>query len=77
MKLLGLALATALITTVGAPIFLMHSAEAQPVTSTAAARHHGAPGPVAGAGLPILAVGYGVYWIVKRRKKSRGSDQHV
>jgi hypothetical protein len=30
---------------------------------------HGAPGPVLGAGLPILAVGYGVYWVVRRRKK--------
>jgi hypothetical protein len=30
----------------------------------------GAPGPIAGAGLPILAVGYGVYWLVKRRRKA-------
>ena len=30
----------------------------------------GAPGPVAGAGLPVLAVGYGVYWLVLRRRKS-------
>ena len=30
---------------------------------------HGAPGPIAGAGLPILAVGYGVYWLIKRRRK--------
>jgi hypothetical protein len=29
----------------------------------------GAPGPIAGAGLPILAIGYGVYWLVKRRRK--------
>jgi hypothetical protein len=29
---------------------------------------HGAPGPIAGAGLPVLAVGYGVYWLVRRRK---------
>jgi hypothetical protein len=32
--------------------------------------HVGAPGPIAGAGLPILAVGFGVYWLVKRRRKS-------
>ena len=31
--------------------------------------YHGAPGPVLGAGLPFLAVGYGVYWLVKRRRK--------
>jgi len=30
----------------------------------------GAPGPIAGAGLPILAIGYGVYWLVKRRRMS-------
>jgi hypothetical protein len=29
----------------------------------------GAPGPIAGAGIPILAVGYGVYWLVRRRRK--------
>jgi hypothetical protein len=33
----------------------------------------GAPGPVAGAGLPLalIAVGYGVYRLVRRRHKSR------
>jgi hypothetical protein len=30
---------------------------------------HGAPGPIAGAGLPIIAVGYGVYWLVRRRRR--------
>jgi hypothetical protein len=31
---------------------------------------HGAPGPIAGAGLPVLAVGYGIYWRVRRRRKA-------
>jgi hypothetical protein len=30
----------------------------------------GAPAPIAGAGLPLLAVGYGVYWLIKRRRKA-------
>jgi uncharacterized protein YdeI (BOF family) len=30
---------------------------------------HGAPGPIAGASLPVLAVGFGVYWLVRRRRK--------
>lgn len=32
----------------------------------------GAPGPIAGAGLPVLAIGYGVYWLVKRRREKQG-----
>ena len=31
----------------------------------------GAPGPIAGAGLPVLAVGYGVYWLIRRRRKAQ------
>jgi hypothetical protein len=33
--------------------------------------YRGAPGPVVGAGLPALAIGlgYGVYWLVKRRRR--------
>ena len=28
----------------------------------------GVPGPIVGAGLPVLALGYGVYWLVRRRR---------
>jgi len=29
---------------------------------------HGAPGPVAGVGLPLVAVAYALYWFGRRRK---------
>jgi hypothetical protein len=29
----------------------------------------GAPGPLVGAGLPVLLIGGGIYWIVRRQKK--------
>jgi hypothetical protein len=32
--------------------------------------YHAAPGPVVGASLPVLAVGFGVYWLVRRRRNS-------
>jgi len=32
--------------------------------------YHSAPGPIVGASLPVLAVGFGVYWLVRRRRKS-------
>ena len=31
----------------------------------------GAPGPLVGAGLPVLLIGSGIYWIVRRRKKTK------
>ena len=31
---------------------------------------HGAPGPIAGAGLPLVAVGYGIYRLIRRRRKA-------
>ena len=30
---------------------------------------HGAPGPVAGAGLPLLVVAWGAYWVVRRYRR--------
>jgi hypothetical protein len=32
-------------------------------------QNRGAPGPLVGAGLPFLAIGYGAYWLIKRRRK--------
>jgi hypothetical protein len=34
------------------------------------AGYHGAPGPIAGASLPVLAVGGGIYWFIRRRRKA-------
>jgi len=32
--------------------------------------YRGVPGPIAGAGLPIIAAGYGVYWLIRRRRRT-------
>jgi hypothetical protein len=32
--------------------------------------NHPAPGPIVGAGLPGLAVGYGIFWLVRRRRRA-------
>jgi hypothetical protein len=34
----------------------------------------GAPGPIVGAGLPVLVVGYGVYWLIRRRRQRAITD---
>ena len=36
--------------------------------------YHGAPGPIAGASLPVLVVGFGVYWLVRRRRRPNLPD---
>jgi hypothetical protein len=64
----GLALVTAVLALAGAVLSIPNLAHAQSKPSPVAVR--GAPGPIAGAGLPILAVGYAVYWLVKRRRKA-------
>ena len=30
---------------------------------------HGVPGPLVGAGLPVIAVGFGAYWLVRRYRR--------
>ena len=34
--------------------------------------YRGAPGPLVGAGLPVLLVAGGIYWIMRRRKSPSG-----
>jgi hypothetical protein len=67
----GLALVTTLFALAGAVVFSTPNvAYAQYNSKPTASTVKGAPGPIAGAGLPVLAVGFGVYWLIKRRRKA-------
>jgi hypothetical protein len=39
------------------------------VSGASGGHYSGVPGPIAGAGLPILALGYGVYWLIRRSRR--------
>jgi hypothetical protein len=54
------------------PLTATFAQTAAPTAVSSAARHHGAPGPLMGTGpvgLMIGGVGFGVYWLVKRRRR--------
>ena len=51
------------------PVMAQLGGYVAPAPSAPAAPQKTAPGPLIG-GLPGLAIGYGVYWMVKRRRKT-------
>ncbi len=64
----GLALVATLFALAGAVVLSTPNlANAQQRPGTVVVR--GAPGPIAGAGLSVLAVGFGAYWLIKRRRR--------
>ena len=66
-RILFAATLTSLLGALTLPVFTISSLALPLPCSTC--NYHGAPGPIVGAGLPMLAIGYGTYWLVKRRRK--------
>jgi hypothetical protein len=65
----GLALVATLFALAGAMVLSSPNLANAQTPSSAPATARGAPGPIVGAGLPVLAVGFGVYWLIKRRRR--------
>jgi hypothetical protein len=57
-------IAVALLALVGLPI------SAVALSPSPCANCRSVPGPIMGAGLPIIAAGYGLYWLVRRRHRT-------
>jgi hypothetical protein len=75
-RILSAAAVASLLAILASPAFTMTTLAQETLTAAKikpTPGHKGAPGPIVGAGLPILAigVGYGVYWLVKRRRQKR------
>jgi hypothetical protein len=51
----------------GSPVFALGKYD--PGKFTPPGSNRAAPGPLMGAGLPVLAMGYGIYWLIRRRRK--------
>jgi len=66
-KILLVVLAAAGAATTG---YVLNNASSSPFGNGNSGGVHGAPGPIVGAGLPLIAVAYGVYWLVRRRRKA-------
>jgi len=52
------------------PLYARTGYGLEPPSQGGGGSYRGVPGPVAGAGLPIIAVGYGVYWLIRRRRRT-------
>jgi hypothetical protein len=63
---LTLAVVTIVLTGSVSPVFAMKK---QVGTMKQSGSKQLEPGPIAGAGLPIFAIGYGAYCLVKRRRQ--------
>jgi hypothetical protein len=72
MRTLALAFLAVAVMLLGTPVGSAFAACALDIVCSGPPHYSGAPGPIVGAGLPVLAVIGGAYYVVRRRRRNKG-----
>jgi len=71
MKAIRNCLSAAILASLLGAITLPVSSAAQGLTAVPLPSYKPAPGPLVGAGIPVLVIAGGAYWVVKRLRRKR------
>ena len=70
--LAGLAILAVAVVLLGTSVETAFASCALDIVCSGPPHYSGAPGPIVGAGLPVLVVLGGAYYVVRRRRRNKG-----